>query len=550
MVTEKTKAKIPAGYKPLKGSKRFLSPSARLVGPADEKEMLTVSIRLRRRPDAPALPDQQTWAATPVTQRKFLSPEDLTSRIGAAQDDVDRVVAFAKKHGLKVVDTNIARRTVILSGSVKQMSEAFAVKLGRYASTKETYRGREDEIYLPPDLTNAVEGVFGLDNRRAVRRRRSAPPGASALTPQIVGQLYHFPPSPNVSGQTIGIIEFGGGYVNTDIQAYFNKLNLPAPTISDVSVDGAINSPGTKEKPNDDDIEVVLDIDVAGSASKGAKIAMYFAPNTEQGFTDAITTAMYDTKNHPSVLSISWAGAELDWTRAAISSITSAFKEAASLGITVLVSSGDQGSDCLVGDGHAHVEYPSSDPWVVGCGGTIITNVVGQVFTQGTWNDGGATGGGISDVFDLPTWQQGVGVPRSANSDHRIGRGVPDVAGNASHDSGYVLMLYGALTDPIGGTSAVAPLYAALTALFCANLDRRIGWINPQLYALRGSNVFQDINDGVSNEWSQTKQPAPAYNSGPGWDACTGLGSIDGKALLTALTQTIPAPAPPSSAHP
>jgi hypothetical protein len=420
------------------------------------------------------------------------------------------------------------------------MSRAFAVELGRYESPTQKYRGREGYIHLPSDLVEVVEGVFGLDNRRMARplHVRASKPAQllTPLTPPQVASLYDFPGG-NASGQTIGLLEFGGGYAPSDIQAFFSGLGLTTPTLTAVSVDGATNSPGIDSNA---DTEVALDIDVAGSAAPGANIAVYFAPWTEQGWVDAVTTAVTDATNKPTVLSISWGWAELQailgltWSQAAINAVSATFQEAMMLGVTVLAASGDSGSDCQIGDGKAHVLYPASDPWVTACGGTSVDNVSGSSFTQATWNDNGATGGGISDVFvPAPAFQSWANLPSSVNDGHN-GRGIPDVAGNADPNSGYTLVLYGAPAGPIGGTSAVAPLFAGLVALLNANLGEPVGYLNWNLYAFAGPYVYQDISDGQSNAYNG----APGYSSGPGWDACTGFGSIDGNALLTALWGT------------
>jgi subtilase family serine protease len=517
-----------------------------MVGPADPKEVLSVSIRVRRRPDAPALPDANRLAA-PVGARTFLSREDFAARYGAAQEDLDRVAEFARSHGLAVVESSIPRRTVVVSGTVEQMSRAFAVKLSRYESSTQKYRGREGYVHMPADLVGVVEGVFGLDNRRMAKPlfRRSASSAKSKrgrkkihpvpLTPPQVAGLYDFPPPPqNLSGQTVGLLEFGGGYQLSDIQAFFQQLNLSTPTITNVGVDGATNAPGS-----DADTEVALDIDVAGAVAPGAKIAVYFAPWTEQGWVDVVTTAIHDATNKPSALSISWGWPEfetadaLTWSQAAINAVSTTFQEAASLGVTVFAASGDDGTNCQIGDGKAHVLYPASDPWVTACGGTTIEGVSGSSFTQATWNDNGATGGGISYAFGLPSWQNGMGVPASANGDGRQGRGIPDVAGNADPSSGYTLVLNGAPDGPIGGTSAVAPLYVGLVALLNAKLSEPLGYVNPDLYSLSGKNVFREIADGQSNATGG----APGYTSVPGWNACTGLGSIDGNALLAVIAR-------------
>ena len=396
--------------------------------------------------------------------------------------------------------------------------------------TRETYRGREGAVYIPAGLSEVVEGVFGLDNRRMARRAAtiSAMPAQATvpLTPPEVAGLYQFPAQVNVSGETIGLMEFGGGYTIAGIQTFFSSLSLPMPSLTAVGVDGVTNSPG-----GGDDAEVALDIDVAGSVASGAKIAVYFAPWTEQGWVDAITTAVQDTTNKPSALSISWGWPEnqtidgLDWTPAAIEAVSTTFQEAAVLGVTVFAASGDYGSGCGIGDGRAHVLYPASDPWLTSCGGTTISNVSGSSFTQTTWP---STGWGVSDIFAIPAWQDTAGIPVSANGGGHRGRGVPDVAGNADPDSGYTITFDGT-TEPVGGTSAVAPLYAGLVALLNASLGEPVGYLNPRLYSLRGGVVFREVDDGVSN----ASGGAPGYTSGPGWNACTGLGSINGNVLLS-----------------
>ena len=556
--------KTPAGYSRLDGSARRARKGTRRVGAADANEQVLVSVYVRRPPGSPPLPDQKHWAATAAGTRTFLSRGEFARRYGATPDDLKAVTAFGASHGLKVVGTSAPRRLVQLSGSVEQMNKAFGVDLGRYESDQESYRGREGHIHLPKDLVGIVEGVFGLDTRRMARRAgNGGPPGASAMTPPQVAKLYDFPSS-SAAGQTIGILEFaspddfnvtGGGFnESTDIKQFFTGLGLTPPKLISVGVDGASNSP--TGDPNGPDGEVTLDIDVAGSVAPGANLAVYFAPiGSEQDWADIVTTAVNDATNNPSVLSCSWGWTELaadaptgnsadpwpfEWTQMLMTKMTQTFQEAATMGVTVFCSAGDEGSDNFQGDGHAHVLYPSSDPWVTACGGTVITNVSGSSFAEGTWNDvpsggNGATGGGVSEVFDLPTWQEAAGVPASVNAGNHKGRGVPDIAGNASPYSGYNIIADGT-TGQVGGTSAVAPLYAGLVAIMNAKLGQSVGYLNPTLYALAAdpgvSGVFRDINDGVSNGING----AAGYRSGKGWDPCTGLGVVDGAALLGQLT--------------
>jgi len=516
-------------------TERRAARGARRIGPADPQETLSVSIRVRRRQDAPALPDAQQAGASRPWSGPILSREEFARTYGADPSDLEEMAQFARSNSLQIVESSIPRRTVVVSGTVAQFNRVFGANLGRYESPDGNYRGREGTLHIPTELTGIVEGVFGLDNRRMARAAGVLGPaqGTTPLTPPQVAKLYNFPTT-NASGQTIGLLEFGGGYIPSDVQTYFKGLSLPAPSLTAVGIDGVTNSPGNASNPNGDDTEVALDISVAGSVATGAKIAVYFAPWTEQGWVDAVTTAIHDATNHPSVLSISWGWPEMEtyggltWSQAAIDAVSATFQDAAMLGITVFAATGDYGSSCGQGDGMAHVLYPGSDPWLTACGGTSISNVSGNTFTEDTW---ASTGGGISVIFPKPTWQAWAGIPASANPGGHIGRGIPDVAGNADPSSGYELILYGSPNGPWGGTSAVAPLYAALVALLNANMGEPVGYMNYNLYSFAGTNVYRDIHDGISN----ASGGAPGYKSGPGWDACTGFGSVNGTALWYAL---------------
>jgi pro-kumamolisin-like protein len=521
----------PTGYVQIDGSSRVPLPGAIRVGPAEPAEDLLVSVRVRRRADAPPLPGPSGGTR--------LSREEFAATYGADPADLDAVAQFGREHGLTVAESSAARRTVVLSGTVAQMGAAFGVDLGHYQAGATGYRGREGHVHVPADLAPVIEGVFGLDNRPQARPqfRAAVSPAQStrALTPPQVAALYDFPADASATGQCIGLLEFGGGYHPADITTWYQALKLTTPELTDVPVDGAANAPG---QDSNADTEVALDIDVSGAVAPGASIAVYFAPWTEQGWVDAVTTAVHDAANAPSVLSISWGWPEfqtadgLTWTAAAIAAVSATFAEAAVLGVTVLVASGDQGSDAQIGDHHAHVLYPASDPGVTACGGTTIENVSGAAFGEVLWNDNGASGGGISDNFALPDWQVGAGVPVSVNDHQHTGRGVPDVAGNADPDSGYSLILDGGRVGPIGGTSAVAPLYAGLTAVLNATLSYDAGFLNPALYQKAAAwRALRDITQSGTN----AVNGAPGYPVGPGWDATTGLGTIDGTALLTAL---------------
>jgi len=528
----------------LAGSERVPLEGAREIGPANPNETVEVTIRLRPRAGKKPIVNAAEFTK-PVEKRTILSRKQFEKRHGADPNDIVRVEAFARQHKLLVKEKSPGRRTVILSGTVAAMNEAFGVELKQYEYPSGRYRGRTGPIHLSAELQKVVEGVFGLDNRPQAKphfRRRQGQGGVRAAavslsyTPIQVAALYNFPTGVDGAGECIALIELGGGYNPTDLSNYWSELKLTeTPTVSAVSVGNGSNNP--TGDPDGPDGEVMLDIEVSGSIAPGAKIVVYFAENTDAGFLNAITTAVHDSTNNPSVVSISWGGPESSWTQQAMTSMDEAFQSAAAMGVTVCVAVGDDGSTDGVSDGLNHVDFPASSPNVLACGGTELVASGNTVTGESVWNElannEGATGGGISDVFPLPSWQNGAGVPSSANPNHTVGRGVPDVAGDADPTTGYVTLVDGD-ADVIGGTSAVAPLWAGLIALINQSIGKPAGFINPLLY--QNASTAADFNDVTSGNNG-------AYSAGPGWDACTGLGSPIGSRVATALGVPPPAQA-------
>jgi len=522
--------------------------------------VLSVSVFVRRRPGAPPLPGERYWAATPPGRRSFLSHQDLVRRYGAATRDLDKIVEFAKEAHLKVAGRFPERRTVVLTGTVARMESAFNVKLFQYKdSSGEKYRGRTGYLEVPNYLAKVIKGVFGLDDRPMVQRDQVTR-AVQGSPPQLIAKAYGFPhPRGDGAGQTIGLLEFSGptiqrGYSSRDVELFFQKVaKIDRPSITPVSIDDTKHGAGraTRNRRNE---EVTLDIGIAGNIAPGAKLVVYFTPSTERGWVDAMTSILADRKNAPSVLSISYGSREpehaprtpgaptpfIDWSDAAVDAVHDAFRAAAALGITVLAVTGDDGSNCKQNDGRAHVEYPASDPWVTACGGTMI-NRLGPPLNQGTWKNGAnrTTGGGVSWRWPRPLWQANCGVPTGPNG--QTGRGIPDVAGNADPENGYGYPIYVFGERQVwGGTSAVAPMYAGLVALLNAELGARVGFLNPTLYQFGGGPVYEDIADGANNavvyDKKSHKRSPGSYVSIPGWDACTGWGTINGTTLLEKLT--------------
>ncbi|HVW67522.1 MAG TPA: S53 family peptidase [Steroidobacteraceae bacterium] len=512
----------------LKGSERAPLPGARAVAPADPKEPVEVCVLIRRRSQQ-ALQDRVSRLSRADRSLGHLSRDEFARQFAADSGDIAAVKTFAAQHGLRVVQEHAARRTVTLSGTVAQMEAAFGVTLKRYQHPRGSYRGREGAIQLPAELSGIVEAVLGLDNRpqaqphfRVLRHARANP---VAYTPTQIATLYGFPDSTG-QGQCVGIIELGGGFKPADLQTYFSNLGVGAPQVTAVSVDGAQNAPtGSADGP---DGEVMLDIEVIGAIAPGSKIVVYFAPNTDAGFLDALTTAIHDTTNKPSVLSISWGSSESTWTAQSMTAMDEAFQEAATLGITVCVASGDSGSSDGVSDGNDHVDFPASSPYALACGGTSLRATATSITSEVVWNDsaqgGGSGGGGVSSFFAVPTWQTDLKVTKAGGTTSPLAnRGVPDVAGDADPQTGYDVRIDGSNTV-LGGTSAVAPLWAGLLARVNALTGKSVGLIQPQLY--RNPQALRDITKGNNGD----------FFAAVGWDACTGLGTPKGGEVATVFS--------------
>jgi kumamolisin len=498
----------------LHGSERRAPPGTR-VGDADAAETAQVSVYLR-----PPTPQGEQPLPGEFRSRESLRAEREESLAPA----MAQVESFAAEHGLTVVDKDAARRLVRLEGTVGALQQAFGAQLHRYQHEGRSFRARTGPLTAPSAVAGVIEAVLGLDQRPVATPknvRLAEPDASSGYLPNAVAALYGFPPGDG-SGECIGIIELGGGFNPDDTAQAFGAMSLSPPAVVAVPVSGGANQPG---QDTDADGEVALDIQVAGAGAPGARIAVYFAPNTDQGFVDAISQAAHDQANAPSVLSISWGSAEAAWTGQSVTAMTSALQDAASLGVTVLAASGDGLATDGVGDGKAHVDFPASSVWVLGCGGTRLQSAGGAVTAETVWNsEGGGTGGGVSDLFSVPSWQTDIALPASVNDQHR-GRGVPDVAGDADPETGYRVVVDGQ-SQVIGGTSAVAPLWSGLFALINAAAGKPSGPPHATLYSNAGA--FRDVVKG------DNKSGGVGYEAGPGWDACTGLGAPIGD-KITAL---------------
>ena len=498
---------------------------AQASAPLPPDTEIEVTVVLRRRAPLPA-----TAGGTPIPVAEF------AERHGADAADLELVTAEAARRGAQVVSADAATRQVRLRGGADLLAGLFGTSLSQVNPPDGVaHRYRTGELSIPAEWDGVVTAVLGLDDRPQASPRIAHPRAvAQSYSPPQLGQIYRFPPDTDGTGQTIAIIELGGGYTQVDLDTYFTGLGLRTPSISAVGVDGAKNAPGGTDGA---DGEVMLDIEVAGALAPAATLVVYFAPNTDAGFVDAVAQAAHATPT-PAAISISWGASEDSWTAQARGALDDAMADAVALGVTVTAAAGDDGSADQVQDGRAHVDFPAASPHALACGGTrlVADAATGAVTSETVWNNGaggGATGGGVSGAFPLPDWQNGAGVPNRSGSARQTGRGVPDVAAVADPQTGYQVRVAGRDTV-IGGTSAVAPLWAALVARFAQATGRPPGPLAPALYtAVRAGAVsrgFRDITAGTNG----------AYRAGPGWDACTGLGVPIGTDLLAALNTPQP----------
>jgi kumamolisin len=511
----------------LPGSFRAPLAAAEVVGPVAADTPIEVTLVLRRRAELPA-------EAAPGG----LDSAGLAARFGADPADVDLVIRTVTEAGAQVIESDPASRRVRISGTAEALQSLFGTTLQQARLSgpdgdRVDLRYRTGELSVPAALAGVVTAVLGLDDRpqaRALLRIGPAAAAGTSYTPLGLATIYRMPAGTDGTGQTLAIIELGGGFGQSDLDTYFAGLGLTTPAVTAVGVDGAVNTPG--KDPQGADGEVLLDIEVAGAIAPKARIVVYFAPNTDAGFLDAISTAAHATPT-PTAMSISWGQSEDGWTAQARTAMDQAFADATALGVTVTAAAGDSGSsDTPTGGAAVHVDFPASSPHVLACGGTTLVAdpVTGSVTSESVWNNGpgsGATGGGVSDTFGQPSWQANAGVPSGA------GRGVPDVAADADPHTGYQVFVDGKAVV-FGGTSAVAPLWAALVCRLSQSVGHRLGLLQPALYAAARPGVspagFRDITSGNNGQ----------YQAAAGWDPCTGLGVPDGTALLAVLAGTHP----------
>ena len=519
----------------LAGSDRSEPEGAAYISDVDPDERIVVALHLKRRsPDKfqPGSAGDLARLSQPMTRQALVAERKRTHARAAA-----RVRKFARANRLDVRDINLAGRVVTLEGSTRQMNEIFSARLclydGLYDDGDRRFRARIGQLMIPAEIAPWTRAILGFDQRPLAttpinRLQPLAGAGAGAgLWPTEVAALYGIPLDHDTSSVCVGIIALGGGYLPSDLAKALTGMQRENRVAIDQSVSGGGNTFGGGTPA---DQEIALDLQIIAGLVPKSRIVVYFAPNTIQSLVTAINQAIFDDVNKPQVLSVSWGSAEKFWTAPGRDAMQAVLADAQRLRVSVVFASGDELATAGLTDGKVHVWFPASSPYALGCGGTMLDATLGGdaagVAAEAVWNDGSSgTGGGISDVFPVPAYQLNLALPPSVN-DGAVRRGVPDVAGAAAGTPGYRVVLSGVETVK-DGTSAVAPLWAALIAIANAQRGTPLGFVNSVLYS--NPALLRPIIRG------NNRADGKGYDAGPGWNACTGLGVPKGSDIIAAL---------------
>ena len=520
--------------------------NARLLGslPAATEISMVFSLPLRNQPELRELL-KRLYDPADTLYGQYLTPQEFTDRFGPTQDDYDVVTAYARSLGFRVTGTHPNRTLLNVSGSAAAVEAAFNLRLNNHqAPDGRTFYAPDNDPEVPDFIASRIAGVIGLDNAAVWRAHNRFVPAeemtltsslqigtgpGSGLTPSDIQTAYNLNGvAANGSGQILGLFELAG-YNPADVASYVSYFGLPSVPLQNVLIDGGGTGSGADE--------VTLDIELQIALAPGAsKIIVYEGSNSNTGVVD--TYNRIATDNLAKQISTSWGVSEGQSSTAVINSENTAFQQMAGQGQSIYAASGDSGA--YDNGSTLSVDDPASQPYMVGVGGTQLFVNAGETYDyETTWNvnntvSGGASGGGVSSLWSIPSWQQGVTSAASATM-----RNVPDVSFNADQYTGYSIY-YKRAWQIYGGTSCAAPLWAAFTARVnqerVANGMTTLGFANPSLYQIatgtRYGTDFHDIADGSTNLY---------YPAVAGYDNATGWGSFNGANLLADLaTPPIP----------
>lgn len=493
-----------------------------LIGASDESTEMTVCVHLKSFAMTQTSETENALFYKNPGSRKYLTAAELHAQFSADTNASAALIDYFQSHQLKIANENTTRRTITISGALGDFQQAFGIGFTDYQNEQgQSYRMHNEEPIMPEELKSLISYIEGLHNMPPVRSRADAEAETASkttaetaflgYTPLEIAEAYDFPEGDG-EGETIGIIELGGAYIPSDMEKYFSDLGMSVPNIQTVGTD--------KNDSIANDLEVTLDIQVVGALLPKATMVLYYGSS----LITAIKEAIYDPNHKPSVLSVSWAGSEFNYSVAELNEMNQLCYQASLMGITIVAASGDQGA--YNSKNYLNVSVPSSLPFVLGCGGTRLTIADGQNQEEIIWNElatkRGASGGGFSARFPVPSYQ--ANAVANYHFYKTNSAGVPDIAANADASSGYKT-LYNGHYFAEGGTSAATPVWASLLVRLNQNLGCRLGFVNEVLYKYAGTEMFRQVIEGNNG----------FYQGAPYWNPCTGLGSPKGKAILTAL---------------
>ncbi|MDX6553066.1 MAG: hypothetical protein QOH74_1554, partial [Gaiellales bacterium] len=519
----------------------------------------------------PRHPELLAQMAATSSGRPALSPARINAWFLPRPATVSKVSQYMRAKGFSLTASD--GLSLSFRGDAGAVGRAFAVRLGQYRNTisGRAFRAPDGAVQLPADIASQVRTVSGLDSALVLEHKATVvPPAPQAVTPQpgcngpaaAAAQGGYLPADIAAAyghdtllanhydgdGQGIALVEFSTYKPKdiTDFRACFGLNGPNATVIQNVPVNG-----GTSDHSGA--IEVELDMQIALAHAPGLDhLYVYRAPNNIAQFIAMVNQMSIDSQTSDlSIISDSWGLCEAAMPVSTMQAESEALQLAAVHGLSFYVASGDDGaSGCYSAFGITDrvTDDPASQPFATGVGGTTLTlpgSLPGKAWQRG--------GGGVSMVWPMPAYQQPVGTPDGgAKCGNPSGncRQVPDVALNADPATGYIIKC----TDlgcpkthpwfPVGGTSAAAPLMAAITAdaneYSVTNLGSNLGYANPCLYAAAGTSTFVDVITGNNALFSNPG----GYAAASGFDNATGLGSPEANAfadMVKACTTHAPA---------
>ncbi len=501
---------------------------------------LTIGLPLRNQETLTNLLTQ-LYDPNSANYRNFLTPDEFAKQFGPTEQDYQAAKNFARANGLTIAHEHGNRTVLTVHGSAADIEKAFHVNLLTYAHPKENrdFFAPDSDPTLPASLN--VLHIGGLDNyftRRPMSLHKNPMPSPQIAKPldytgsgmdgSFIGGDFRSAYVPGSSltgtGQSVALLEFDGYYA-ADITTYEHMAGLPAATLTNVLLEGFNGIPVDPGA----NTEVSLDIEMVISMAPNSRVIVYEEPNGSGPPNDILNQIALD--NQAAQISSSW-GFPIDLTTEQI------FIQYSAQGQSYFNASGDDGA-FTASDGGAFP--PSDDPNVISVGGTTLTtsHAGGPWASEKAWNyypgDNGGSSGGISTIYSIPSWQQGISMSASQGSTSM--RNVPDVALTA--DNIFVEANNGTPMPGVAGTSAATPLWAGFMALVnqqaAAAGKPRIGFANPAFYSigksLQYSTLFHDITSG--NNFSPDSPSL--FNAVSGYDLCTGWGTPAGTNLINAL---------------